>query len=95
MEAGCSPIETKDIARQFVENEVSQNFKIVLACGRNEFRDSSMHDEEFIQGKRSDKRDLINEWIDIHNKKGKTAYIHDKNGMKSISNNTEFILGKM
>lgn len=91
--AGCNPSETVDIARQFVENEVSNNFKVVLACGRNEFRDKSMMDEESIPGKRGDKRDLINEWIENHSEAGKSAYVYDKSGLQNISSDTEYLLG--
>lgn len=70
--AGCDPLQTVDIARQFIGNDVSKRLKIVLACGREEFRDKSMHDEESMPGKRGDRRDLINEWLANHEKEGKS-----------------------
>lgn len=91
--AGCDPTKTVDIARQFLENDVAKQFKIVLACGRNEFRDKSMFDEESILGKRSDKRDLIKEWVNNRSEQGKSTYVYDKKGLLSISNETEYVLG--
>lgn len=90
---GCDPTETIDIARQLVENEVSRNFKIVLAGGREEFRDASVLDEELKPGKRGDKRDLIQEWVESRQKMGKTSYVYDKNGLNSLANDTEYVLG--
>lgn len=91
--SGCEPLQTVDIARQFVENDVSKRLKIVLACGREEFRDRSVYDEESIPGKRGDRRDLINEWVTNHEKEGKSRFVHDKKGLQSISNDTEYVLG--
>lgn len=90
---GCDPTKTIDIARQLVENEVSRNFKIILAGGREEFRDKSVLDEESKPGKRGDKRDLIKEWLENHNKHGKSAFVYDKHGLNSIKNDTKNILG--
>lgn len=85
-------MQTVDIARQFVENEVSKRLKIVLACGREEFRDKSMLDEESMPGKRGDRRNLINEWISIHEKEVKSKFIYDKKGLQNISE-AEHVLG--
>lgn len=90
---GCDPTKTIDIARQLVENDVGQNFKIILAGGREEFRDASAIDEEGKPGKRGDKRDLIKEWLDVHNKRGKSTFVHDKHGLNALSNDTEYVLG--
>lgn len=91
---GCDPTKTIDIARQLVENEVSQKFKIILAGGREEFRDKSVLDEESMPGKRGDGRYLIKEWLANHStNKRKSAFVYDKHGLNSISNDTEYILG--
>lgn len=90
---GCDPSETIDIARQLVENEVSKKFKVVLAGGREEFRDSSVLDEEHKPGKRGDKRDLIKEWVESRNKQGNATFVYDKRGLNTISNDTDYVLG--
>lgn len=92
-EKGCDPEKTIDIARQFVANEVSRQFKIVLAGGREEFRDESVLDEEMKPGKRGDKRDLIKEWIQSRSKMGNTSYIYNKPGLDTLSKDTEYVLG--
>lgn len=91
--AGCDPLKTLDIARQFVENDVSKHFKIALAGGRDEFRDQNQKDEEGQPGRRHDQRDLIQQWLDEHNQIGKAAYVSDKKGLQSIENGTDFVLG--
>lgn len=90
---GCDPTKTIDIARQLVENEVGRRFNVILAGGREEFRDTSMLDEELKPGKRADKRDLIKEWLKNHNKYGKSTFVYNKHGLNSISNDTEYVLG--
>lgn len=90
---GCDPAKTIDVARQLVENEVSRKFKIVLAGGRAEFRDTSVLDEESKPGKRGDKRDLINEWVQSRSEQGKTQYVYDKKGLDTLANDTEYVLG--
>lgn len=93
LEDGCDPSKVIDIARQLVENDVSRKFKIILAGGREEFRDSSVLDEELKPGKRGDKRDLIKEWLESRSKNGKSAYVYDKNGLNTLANDTEYVLG--
>lgn len=90
---GCDPLETIDMARQLVDNEVSRKFKIVLACGRKEFRDVSAMDEERKPGARHDKRDLIQDWINSRSEQGKSAFVHDKRGLDTLANDTEYVLG--
>lgn len=90
---GCDPTKTIDIAQQLVENEVSRKFKVILAGGREEFRDKSVLDEESKPGKRGDKRDLIKEWLENHNKLGKSSFVYDNNGLNALTNDTEYILG--
>lgn len=90
---GCDPSVTIDIARQLIENDVSRQFKIVLAGGREELRDASVLDEEMKPGKRGDKRDLIKEWVESRSQQGKTSYVFDKRGLDTLSNDTEYVLG--
>lgn len=90
---GCDPSEIVDIARQLVENDESKKFKIVLGGGREHFRDSSALDEELKPGKRGDKKNLIHEWVESRSKHGKSAYVYDKNGLDSLANDTEYVLG--
>lgn len=92
-EAGCDPSKVHDIARQFVENEVSKNFRITLAGGRDEFRHSDQFDEDGLPGKRNDGRDLIQEWFKEHNITGKAKYLTDKTALTALTNETDYVLG--
>lgn len=76
-----------------MKGDVGKNLKIVLAGGRNEFRDVSKFDEEGYPGRRGDNKDLIQEWIEDRNKQGKAQYVWNKNGMNNIANDTEYVLG--
>lgn len=92
-DAGCDPSKVHDIARQFVENEVPKNLKIVLAGGRDDFRHRDQYDEDGLPGKRHDDRDLIDEWLDDHNVTGTAKYVTDKHGLNSVTNETDYVLG--
>lgn len=81
---------TVDIARQLIENDVAQKLKVVFGGGRAEFRNETVTDEEGLKGLRADGRDLIKEWVKMHD--GKGQYIHDKAGLNNISK-SEYLLG--
>lgn len=89
--SGCNPSVTVDIARQLVENDVAKKLRVIFGGGRAEFRDQTTLDEENLNGLRGDGRDLIQEWVQMHN--GKGQYVHDKQGMNNISKSSEFLLG--
>lgn len=58
-EKGC-----KDIASQFISFSAGDGFKVALGGGRREFLPTSVKDPEYSRrsGKRTDNRNLINEW---------------------------------
>lgn len=90
-QSGCDPNETIDIARQLIENSVAQNLKVIFGGGRAEFRNTTVSDEEQLKGLRSDGRDLIKDWLSMH--KGKGQYLYEKNNLKNIRSDTEYLLG--
>lgn len=89
--SGCNAKETADIARQLIENDVAKKLKVVFGGGRSEFRNSTNFDEEHRKGLRSDGRDLIQEWLRMHN--GSGQYVYDKKNMNNLDKNSEFLLG--
>lgn len=90
----CDPKLTPDIARQFIEDDVARNMKVVLGCGRREFRDRTMIDEEGQPGLRLDGRDMIAEWLTEHNAKGNASYVWNKQQLQSVDlENTDYLLG--
>lgn len=58
----CDDTLVDDIAEQLVHGDVGKRLKVVLGCGRREFIDASIVDEEGAIGKRSDGKNLIDEW---------------------------------
>lgn len=62
--SGCDDILIDDVAEQLVHGDVGSKLKVILGCGSREFLDNSMVDNEGFSGVRSDKKNLINEWLD-------------------------------
>lgn len=62
LQSKCDDTLVDDIAEQMVHGEVAQQFKVILGCGRREFLDASITDEEGGLGLRSDGKNLIEEW---------------------------------
>lgn len=91
----CNPNITHDIARQLIESDVGKKLHVILGGGRREFRDVSMSDEENLPGSRTDGRDLIVEWLNMHKKAGRNAtYVWNKSGLNAIDNDkTDQLLG--
>lgn len=58
----CDDTLVDDIAEQMVHGEVGERFKVILGCGRREFLDATITDEEGALGRRSDGKNLIDEW---------------------------------
>lgn len=78
LEDHCSDRMVDDIAEQLVYGEVGSRLKVIFGGGRQEFRDQTLFDEEDQPGRRSDMRDLIDEWLantTIHQRK---SYIWNK-----------------
>ncbi|XP_025199754.1 alkaline phosphatase-like isoform X2 [Melanaphis sacchari] len=89
----------KDIARQLIEDQPGRNFKVIMGGGKKSFEaNSPPNPKETVEKPlcvRSDRRDLIREWI--HDKQSNNlshqflASVHD---IKSLdTEQTEYILG--
>lgn len=84
LESQCDDGAVDDIAEQLVRGEVGRKLKVVFGGGRGEFRDQTAADEEGLPGRRTDKADLIQEWLRaesgnrtfIWNKVRREAVIH-------------------
>lgn len=61
----CDPNVIDDIAKQLIMSEVGSKLRVIMGGGREQFRNTTVRDEEGRSGLRSDGRDLIQEWIDI------------------------------
>ncbi|KAG5667737.1 hypothetical protein PVAND_015707 [Polypedilum vanderplanki] len=83
-----------DIAHQLVYNEEAQKFKVILGCGRREFLNTTERDEENGAGRRTDGRNLINEWLEERNKVGNAQYVWHKQQLDEVDvQSTDYLLG--
>ncbi|XP_055842323.1 membrane-bound alkaline phosphatase isoform X2 [Episyrphus balteatus] len=91
----CSAVDNLDIARQLVHTPVGRNLKVIMGGGRREFRGKKQNDEEGIKGRRTDGRDLIQEWIaDKKLQDADASYVWSRKGLNSLDlSKTEYLLG--
>ncbi|KAL1404008.1 hypothetical protein pipiens_005482 [Culex pipiens pipiens] len=73
-ERGCDPTKYPDIGQQLVHGEVGKNINVVLAGGRRFLLPTTAIDEEGKAGSRTDGRDLISEWKELHGSDGKYVW---------------------
>ena len=91
---GTEMPEPVDLATQLIYNEEAQKFKVILGGGRGQFINSTVMDEEGIAGKRSDGKNLINEWKQERKKTGNASYIWNKHQLNEIDfAKTDYLLG--
>ncbi|XP_065082231.1 alkaline phosphatase-like [Ochlerotatus camptorhynchus] len=90
----CDPEKTIDIARQLMYNEVPKNFKVVLGGGRRNFLPNDVTDEEGSKGYRTDGKNLIQEWSEVHDDMGASSYVWNRTGLLTVDvENTDYLLG--
>ncbi|XP_013148132.1 PREDICTED: membrane-bound alkaline phosphatase-like [Papilio polytes] len=84
-----------DIAQQLVHSYPGNQFKVILGGGRREFIPTSTIDEEGTPGRRTDGRNLIEEWqIDKIARNATYQYVWNRSQLTSLAQNTpEYILG--
>ncbi|XP_032519337.2 membrane-bound alkaline phosphatase-like [Danaus plexippus] len=85
----------RDIAYQLIHSEPGKNFKVILGGGRREFLPLGILDEEGTAGRRSDNRNLIQEWqTDKANRNVSFKYIWNKEQLNSANSDLpEYLLG--
>ncbi|XP_055912162.1 membrane-bound alkaline phosphatase-like [Eupeodes corollae] len=91
----CSAVDNLDIARQLVHTPVGRNLKVIMGGGRREFRGKHKNDEEGLKGRRTDGRDLIEEWItDKKIQDAEASYVWSRKGLNELDlSKTEYLLG--
>ncbi|XP_017487431.1 PREDICTED: membrane-bound alkaline phosphatase [Rhagoletis zephyria] len=92
---GCSATKNVDIARQLVEWPVGKGLRVIMGGGRRNFIDESYSDEEEAEGRRTDGRNLIEEWLeDKREQCVRAKYVWNKEGLNNVDfNDTEYLLG--
>ncbi|XP_047032198.1 membrane-bound alkaline phosphatase-like [Helicoverpa zea] len=94
-QAGHDPQRCPDIAHQLVHNYPGNQFKVILGGGRREFIPTSSIDEEGRSGRRTDGRNLIEEWQrDKVSRNVSHRYIWNRDQlMDSYSSPPQYLLG--
>ncbi|CAO1408222.1 unnamed protein product [Diamesa hyperborea] len=91
--SNCDSTKYDDIAKQLVYNVEGKNFKVILGGGR-EFINSTVNDEEGIPGRRSDGKNLIDEWKTERSKLGNASYVWNKQQLNDIDfETTDYLFG--
>ncbi|XP_065561120.1 alkaline phosphatase, tissue-nonspecific isozyme-like isoform X2 [Artemia franciscana] len=87
----------KDITRQLVEDEPGRNINVLMGGGRRHWLPQGTRDPEYKseEGRRQDRRDLIEQWLKDKKKRGHSAeYVWNKAQFNKIdAQKTEFLLG--
>lgn len=76
--SGCKHKLIDDIAEQLIYGETGPRLKVVMGGGRRNFLDKSLRDEENTKGKRSDDKNLIEDWLNLNFDNGTRKYIWNK-----------------
>lgn len=61
-----------------MHGDVGSKLKVVLGCGIREFLDMTMVDDEGFSGLRSDRKNLINEWLNNTDQGGSRRFVWNK-----------------
>lgn len=78
LNSNCDDKEIDDIAEQMVYGETGQQMQVIFAGGRRNFLNETVLDEDGKPGRRTDGKNLIQEWLQ-HGKDGEhRQYVHNK-----------------
>lgn len=94
-----SAFDCKDIARQLIEDRPGRNFKVIMGGGKKSFEaNSPPNPKETVEKSlcvRSDRRDLIREWIDDKQSNNLShQFLTNVHDIKSLdTEQTEYVLG--
>lgn len=81
----------QDIAYQAVHGLTGSNLNVLLGGGRARFLPINVTDEEGEAGRRSDGRNLIEEWLGL--KVEGAAYVWNRAGLLGLSDDVDYLLG--
>lgn len=74
----CDDNLVDDIAEQLVHGAVGKHLKVIFGGGRHNFINSTVKDPQGHFGKRSDGKNLINEWLNAQTLHEKRTYVWNK-----------------
>ncbi|XP_059054707.1 membrane-bound alkaline phosphatase-like [Achroia grisella] len=95
VENGQDPLVCRDIAHQLVHMYPGNQFKVILGGGRREFLPNTTRDEENTRGRRTDGRNLIDEWQEVRASQNVSYnYVWNREQLLNISESLpEYLLG--
>lgn len=87
---GC---DAKDIAQQLIHDLPGSEMRVILGGGRNVFLNSTECDEEGERGRRSDGKNLIEEWKNLKVEKN-ASYVWNRSALLEVDTSaTGYLLG--
>ncbi|XP_059617758.1 alkaline phosphatase-like [Phlebotomus argentipes] len=90
---GCDPDLMDDLTEQLVHGDVGRHFKVIMGGGRRHFRNTTVADEEGRSGRRTDGRDLVEEWLADPSKENK-KFVWNREELLNIDpEETDHVLG--
>ncbi|XP_058466143.1 membrane-bound alkaline phosphatase-like [Malaya genurostris] len=91
---GCDKSIVQDIAHQLVHGDTGKRLKVIMGGGRREFLHKDLDPETGKKGKRKDKRNLIQEWLDLGKDIENRTYVWNKQDLLSVDSTvTDRLLG--
>lgn len=78
LKSKCDDAEVDDIAEQLVYGETGQRLQVIFAGGRRELLNETVLDEDGRPGRRTDGKNLIQEWLQHGGADENRQYVHNK-----------------
>lgn len=78
VDSKCNDNIVDDIAEQLVHGEVAKHLKVIFGGGRYNFINNTHKDEQGSFGKRTDGKNLIDEWLNKKNGNEQRSYVWNK-----------------
>lgn len=88
------PAYCRDIAYQAIHGLTGSNLNVLLGGGRDRFLPKNIRDEEGAAGRRSDGRNLIEEWLETKQGRGERAeYVWNRKELLEVDESVDYLLG--
>ncbi|XP_055533114.1 membrane-bound alkaline phosphatase-like [Wyeomyia smithii] len=84
---GCDTEIVQDIAHQLVHGDTGKRLKVIMGGGRREFLHKDLDPETEKTGKRKDKRNLIEEWLNLADEGENRTYVWNRDDLMAVDVN--------
>ncbi|XP_053699159.1 membrane-bound alkaline phosphatase-like [Sabethes cyaneus] len=81
---GCDKDLVQDIAHQLVHGDTGKRLKVIMGGGRREFLHKDLDPETEKTGKRKDKRNLIDEWLNLAGEGENRTYVWNRDDLMAV-----------